>query len=155
MKISIGSDHGGFQLKEALKAHLLEAGHAVTDVGAFDESSVDYPVYARKAAELVADGTCERGIVVCSTGIGISIAANKVRGIRCALCTDLYSARLTRDHNNTNMLALGQFVTGEALAFAIADTWLETPFSGGERHQRRIDGISAIEQGDSGSGGSR
>lgn len=155
MKISIGSDHGGFKLKEAVKAHLLEAGHAVTDVGAFDESSVDYPAFGRKAAELVAEGICERGIVVCSTGIGISIAANKVCGIRCALCTDVFSARLTRDHNNTNMLALGQFVTGEALAFAITDTWLETPFSGGERHQRRIDGIAAIERGESGCGGSR
>jgi len=149
VKISIGSDHGGFKLKEAIKAHLLEKGHEVTDVGASDETSVDYPVFGRKAAALVADGTCERGIVVCSTGIGISISANKVRGIRCALCTDVFTARLTRDHNNSNMLALGQYVTGEALALAITDTWLETPFSGGERHQRRIDGIASIEGGES------
>ena len=145
MRISLGSDHGGYPLKEAVKAHLLEQGHEVHDVGTHSLESVDYPEYGRLAAECVADGTCERGIVVCSTGIGISIAANKVRGVRAGLCTDVFTARLTREHNDTNVLALGAFVLGEALAFAIVDTWLETPFSGGERHARRIDAIRRME----------
>lgn len=146
MKISLGADHGGFQLKEAVKEHLKAAGHEVVDCGTHDLSSVDYPEFGRLAAEAVANGTCERGIVVCSTGIGISITANKVRGIRAALCTDLYTAHLTRDHNDSNVLALGQNVLGTPLAIAIVDTWLETPFSGGERHARRIAGIAAVEQ---------
>src|SRR5450830_661793 len=113
LRIAIGSDHGGYKLKEAVKAHLLQTGHQVDDVGTHGIESVDYPVFGHLAAELVANGTCERGIVVCSTGIGVSIAANKVKGIRAALCTDLYTARLTREHNDTNVLALGQFVLGE------------------------------------------
>lgn len=145
MKIAMGSDHGGYKLKEAVKAHLEAAGHEVLDVGTHGEASVDYPDFGRRAAERVADGTCDRGIVICSTGVGISISANKVRGIRAALCTDVFTARLTREHNDANVLAMGQYVVGEALAIAIADTWLETAFSGGERHRRRIEAIARIE----------
>ena len=145
VKIAMGSDHGGYKLKEAVKAHLTQVGHEVIDVGTHGEASVDYPDFGSKAAKLVADGTCERGIVICSTGIGISISANKVRGIRAALCSDVYTARLTRDHNDSNVLAMGQYVVGEPLAIAIADTWLETAFSGGERHMRRIEAIARIE----------
>jgi ribose 5-phosphate isomerase B len=141
----MGSDHGGFKLKEAVKAHLTAIGHEVVDVGTHTETSSDYPEFGRKAAELVAAGACERGIVICSTGIGISISANKVRGVRAALCTDVFTARLTREHNDANVLAMGQYVVGEALAIAITDTWLGTEFSGGERHRRRIDAISRIE----------
>lgn len=137
----MASDHGGFRLKEAIKTRLIESGHHIVDVGANSELSVDYPAYGRKAAELVAGGQCERAIVVCSTGIGISIAANKVRGIRAALCADLYTAQLTRQHNDTNVLALGQNVIGTELGIAIAEMWLSTPFSCDERHQRRIDAI--------------
>lgn len=146
LKISLGADHGGYELKEAVKKHLLASGHIVTDFGTYDASSVDYPELGRQAAQAVADGTCERGIVICSTGIGISISANKVRGVRAALCSDVYTAQLTRDHNDSNVLALGQNVLGVPLALAIVDTWLDTPFSGGERHARRIAGIAAIEE---------
>lgn len=156
MKIAMGSDHGGYTLKEAVKAHLAAAGHEVLDVGTHGGDSVDYPDFGRMAAEKVADGTCERGIVICSTGIGISIAANKVPGIRAALCADVFTARLTRDHNDSNVLAMGQYVVGEALAIAIADTWLETAFSGGERHRRRVEKIARIESDyGTGSSGSR
>ncbi|HHY64482.1 MAG TPA: ribose 5-phosphate isomerase B [Clostridiaceae bacterium] len=146
MKVALGSDHGGFELKESIKAHLLEKGVEVVDYGTYDKSSVDYPAFALKAAIAVSRGECERGILVCSTGIGISIAANKVKGIRAALCHDLLSARLTREHNDTNVLTLGAFIVGKELAFAIVDTWLETPFSNEERHQRRIDAITEIEK---------
>jgi len=146
MKVALGSDHGGFELKESIKAHLLEKGHEVVDYGTYDKTSVDYPAFALKAAIAVRRGECERGILVCSTGIGISIAANKVKGIRAALCHDLLSARLTREHNDTNVLTLGAFIVGKELAFAIVDTWLETPFSNEERHQRRIDAITEIEK---------
>ncbi len=145
MKIALGSDHGGYRLKESIKAHLIEQGHEVVDYGTYDESSVDYPTFALKAALAVSKQECERGILICSTGIGISIAANKVRGIRAALCSDLLSARLTREHNDTNVLALGAFIVGEKLAHAIVDTWLGTEFSHDERHQRRIDAITKIE----------
>ncbi len=146
MKIALGSDHGGYRLKEAVKAHLLATGHEVVDVGVLSEESADYPVYGRLAAQQVAEGICERGIVICSTGIGISISANKVRGIRAALCTDVYTARLTREHNDSNVLAMGQYVVGEPLAIAIVDTWLGTAFSGGERHLRRIQAIRDMEE---------
>ncbi len=146
LRISIGSDHGGYGLKEAIKTHLLQQGHEVEDVGTHGLESVDYPVFGQLAAERVASGDCERGIVICSTGIGVSIAANKVRGIRAALCCDLFTARLTREHNDTNVLALGQYVLGERLALAIVDTWLETPFSGGDRHARRIEYIRKMEE---------
>ncbi|MCX7771744.1 MAG: ribose 5-phosphate isomerase B [Clostridia bacterium] len=146
MRIALGSDHGGFELKESIKAYLTQKGHEVSDFGTYSTDSVDYPKYALQAARSVSNGECEKGILVCSTGIGISIAANKVRGIRAALCHDLLSARLTREHNNTNVLAMGSFIVGEKLAFAIVDTWLDTPFSNEVRHQRRIDAITDIEK---------
>ena len=145
LRIALGSDHGGFRLKEFLKVHLTSRGYECTDCGTYDESSVDYPDFALKACLLVKDGTCDRAVLICSTGIGISIAANKVRGIRCALCHDLLSARLTRDHNDTNVLALGAFIVGEKLAAAIVDEWLQTPYSNQERHTKRINKIHGIE----------
>lgn len=144
MKISLGCDHGGLELKEAIKAHLLERGFEVEDFGTHSKESCDYPDFARPAAEAVASGTCERGILVCTTGIGVSITANKVRGVRCALLSDLMSAKMTRQHNDTNMMALGQGVVGPMLALQIVDVWLDTAYEGG-RHQRRIDKMMAIE----------
>ena len=143
MKISIGCDHGALALKNAVKAHLTAQGHEVLDFGT---DSCDYPDFAVPAAQAVASGECERGIVLCTTGIGVSIAANKVKGIRCALLSDLMSARLTREHNDANMMALGAGVVGEKLALEIVDTFLATPFSQGPRHQRRIDKLSALEK---------
>ncbi|MBQ6806453.1 MAG: ribose 5-phosphate isomerase B [Lachnospiraceae bacterium] len=137
--IGIGSDHGGYDLKEKVIAHLKEQGIECKDYGCMDKSSCDYPVYGRAVAEAVADGTCEKGIVICTTGIGISITANKIPGIRCALCADTVSAKLTRLHNNANVLAIGAGIVGENLALSIVDTFLGTDFSGEERHQRRID----------------
>lgn len=139
MKIAIGSDHGGYDYKESLKKHLEEQGYIVQDFGCYDKSSCDYPDYAKLVARSVASGENDRGIVFCSTGIGVSIAANKVKGARCALVSDLMCARLTREHNDSNILAMGQFVIGEALMKEIADTWLKTEFSNGERHIRRIE----------------
>lgn len=139
--IAIGSDHGGFELKELVISHLKESGMEVKDVGCYDKSSCDYPVYGRAVAEAVASGECEKGIVICTTGIGISITANKVKGIRAALCTDSLMAKLTRLHNNSNVLALGAGIVGPNLALEIVDVFLGTEFSGDERHQRRIDGI--------------
>jgi ribose 5-phosphate isomerase B len=121
-------------------------GHTVEDFGTYTEESCDYPDYAAAAAQAVADGDCDRGIVICTTGIGVSIVANKIRGIRCALLSDLNSARMTRLHNDTNMMALGAGVVGENLALEIADVWLGTEFSGDERHQRRIDKLMALEK---------
>ena len=143
--IALASDHGAFDLKEAIKAHLDARGLAYKDFGCYDKSSCDYPDFAGPAAKAVASGECEKGIVVCTTGIGVSITANKVKGVRCALLGDLMSARLTREHNNTNMMAIGAGVTGEKLALEIVDTWLDTPFSGEARHQRRIDKMMALE----------
>jgi len=145
LRIALGSDHGGFRLKEFIKEHLTKQGHECTDCGTYDESSVDYPDYALKACQLVTEGKCDRAVLVCSTGIGISIAANKVSGIRCALCHDLLSARLTREHNDTNVLAMGAFIVGEKLAAAIVDEWLKTPFSNEKRHQNRINKVHDIE----------
>ena len=142
--IAIGSDHGGFDLKEAVIAHLKEKGYEVKDVGCYDKSSCDYPVYGKAVANAVADGTCEKGIVICTTGIGISITANKVKGIRAALCADTLSAKLTRLHNDANMLAMGAGIVGENLALEIVETFLNTPFSGEERHSRRISLIEEI-----------
>ena len=139
--IAIGSDHGGFELKELIIRHLEEQGVDVNDMGCYDKSSCDYPVYGRAVAKAVADGRCEKGIVICTTGIGISITANKVKGIRAALCADTLSAKLTRLHNDANVLALGAGIVGPNLAVEIVDTFLNTDFSGEERHQRRIDGI--------------
>lgn len=136
--IAIGSDHGGFDLKEKVIAHLKEQGVECKDLGCYDKSSCDYPIYGKAVAEAVASGECEKGIVICTTGIGISITANKVSGIRCALCADTVSAKLTRLHNDANVLAMGAGIVGENLAMGIVDTFLATEFSGEERHQRRI-----------------
>ena len=144
MRISIACDHGAFDLKERLKAHLLEQGHQVTDCGTHSGESCDYPDFAAAAARLVADGSCERGVVLCTTGIGMSIAANKVKGVRCALCHEPLSAEMTRRHNDANMLAMGAAITGEALAERILDVFLATEFEGG-RHQRRVDKVTALE----------
>ncbi|MCR5719419.1 MAG: ribose 5-phosphate isomerase B [Lachnospiraceae bacterium] len=141
--ISIGSDHGGYDLKEKVKAFLISKGYEVKDVGCYDKSSCDYPIFGKAAAELVARGECEKGIVICTTGIGISITANKVKGVRCALCSDTLSAKMTRLHNNSNMLAMGAGIVGENLALDITETFLSTEFSGEERHQRRIDLIES------------
>ncbi len=136
--IAIGSDHGGFDLKVAVMEHLKERGLECKDYGCYDLSSCDYPEFGRAVAEAVAAGECEKGIVVCTTGIGISIAANKVSGVRCALCTDAYLAKMTRLHNDANVLALGGGITGKNLAMEIVDTFLDTEFSQGENHIRRI-----------------
>ena len=145
MKISIGCDHGALDLKNTLVAYLTKKGHEVTDFGTYTNASCDYPEFAEAAAGAVASGECDRGIVLCTTGIGVSITANKVKGIRCALLSDVMSARLTREHNDTNMMALGAGVVGRMLALQIVDTWLETEFSGDERHQRRINKLMAVE----------
>ena len=147
MKLSIGSDHGGFAYKEAIKEHLTALGHEVVDCGCHSTESVDYPTFGIAAAELVRDGVVDRGIVICTTGIGISIAANKVKGIRCALCGDVKSAEMTRKHNDANMLAMGAGIIPLSLALEITDIWLNTAFEGGERHVRRIGLISAYEAG--------
>jgi len=146
MKIAIGCDHGGFDMKTALVEYLKEKGHEVKDVGCFDKSSIDYPDYAFMAGEAVANGECERGIVICTTGIGVSIAANKVQGVRCALISDEFSAKMTRAHNDTNVIAFGAHVTTVVRAQGMLDIWLSEPYSHGERHQRRIDKISAYEK---------
>ena len=142
---AIGSDHGGYELKQAVMAHLKECGVEFRDYGTFSTDSCDYPDYGEAVARAVASGECERGIVVCGTGIGISIAANKVHGIRCALCGDCYSAEKSREHNDANMLALGGRVLGEGLALKIVDAFLDTEFAGG-RHARRLAKIAAIEE---------
>lgn len=144
MKVVVGSDHGGFELKEVLKNYLEEKCIDVTDVGAYDTNSVDYPDIAVKACEKVTSGECSWGVLVCGTGIGISMAANKVSGIRCALVGNEYSAEMTKRHNNANMLAFGGRVTGSDLAKNILDAYINAEFEGG-RHQKRIDKISAIE----------
>lgn len=145
MKIAIGCDHGALALKNKLISHLEKAGYEVRDFGTYTSDSCDYPDYAGAAAKAVASGECQKGIVLCTTGIGVSIAANKVRGVRCALLTDTWSAKMTRLHNDTNMMALGAGVVGENLALEIADTWLNTEFSGEARHQRRIQKVMDLE----------
>ena len=145
MKIAIGCDHGALALKNTLVEHLQKGGHTVTDFGTYTPDSCDYPDFAAAAARAVAAGECERGIVLCTTGIGVSIAANKVQGIRCALLSDVLSARMTRLHNDTNMMALGAGIVGPSLALEIADTWLSTPFTGEARHQRRIKKLMELE----------
>ena len=146
MKIAIACDHGAFDLKQKVVAHLGAKGYEVVDFGTHSKDSCDYPDFAGPAAQAVASGACEKGILLCTTGIGVSITANKVKGIRCALLSDLLSAELTRLHNDTNMMAVGAGVVGENLALAIVDKWLTTPFSGEARHQRRIDKMMALEQ---------
>ena len=136
--IAIGSDHGGYDLKQVIIGYLKEKGIAYKDFGCMDKTSCDYPVFGRAAAEAVASGECEKGIVVCTTGIGISIVANKVKGIRCALCQDSFGAKMTRLHNDANMLALGGGMVGPNQAIEIVETFLNTPFSNEEKHNRRI-----------------
>ena len=145
--IALACDHGGYHLMQAVKKHLADRGLSCMDFGTFSDASCDYPDYAAPAARAVASGECDRGILICGTGIGISIAANKIRGIRAAVCSDCFSAEATRRHNDANMLALGARVVGEGLALKIVDTFLDTPFEGG-RHQRRVDKISALESGE-------
>ena len=145
MKIAMGSDHGGYVLKEHLKKYLTDKGHEVVDFGCHGLESCDYADFGAPAARAVAAGECERGIVICTTGIGISITANKVKGIRCALCADSLSAELTRRHNNANMLAMGAGIVGPNLAEAMTDIFLTTPFDGG-RHARRVEKIMALEK---------
>ena len=146
MRIAIGCDHGAVALKDKVVLHLQSRHYEVADFGTYTSESCDYPDFAGAAAIAVARGNCDKGIVLCTTGIGVSIAANKVRGVRCALLSDLMSARLTREHNDTNMMALGAGVVGEMLALQIVDTWLGTEFSGGERHARRIEKVMALEK---------
>ncbi len=144
MKIAMGCDHGGFDLKTALMARLVEQGHEVLDKGCYSKESCDYPEFGHAAAYAVADGEADFGIVICTTGIGISISANKVPGIRAALCTNAYMAKMTRLHNNANVLALGAGVVGKEMAELIMDTFLSTDFSGVERHERSIRAIEEI-----------
>lgn len=139
--IAIGSDHGGFELRQKVMAHLKERGLAYKDFGCADKSSCDYPIFGEAVAKAVASGECDRGIVICTTGIGISMVANKVQGVRCALCGDPVSARLTREHNDANVLAMGAAIIGERVALNIVDIFLDTPFSGEEKHCRRVNMI--------------
>ena len=145
MKISIACDHGALTLKNVMVKHLQEKGYEVVDFGTHTLDSCDYPDFAAPAAKAVASGECAKGIVLCTTGIGVSITANKVKGVRCALLSDVMSARMTREHNDTNMKALGAGVVGQMLALEILDTWLGTEFSHDARHQRRIDKVMALE----------
>lgn len=145
MKIALGSDHGGFQMKEMLCAYLEEQGYEVLNLGTYDEKSVDYPEYGRKVGKAVVSGEADLGIVVCGTGIGISMAANKVKGVRAALCTNEFMAEMSRRHNNANVLSLGGRVIGPELAKNIVKVWLNTEFDGG-RHANRIRQFDAIEQ---------
>ncbi|MBQ9764758.1 MAG: ribose 5-phosphate isomerase B [Lachnospiraceae bacterium] len=141
--IAIGCDHGGFALKEEIIKHLENRGLDCKDFGCYSEESCDYPIYARLVGQAVANGECEQGILICGTGLGISMAANKMEGIRAAVCTDCFCAEATRQHNDANILCLGGRVVGPGLAIKIVDTFLDTPFSGDERHLRRI---NLIEQ---------
>ena len=142
--IAIGSDHGGYDLKQRVIRHLEENGISYEDMGCHSKDSCDYPVFGHAVAKAVAEGKCEKGIVICTTGIGISMAANKVAGIRCALCSDSLSAKMTRLHNDANVLAMGAGIVGENLALDIVDTFLNTEFSGEDRHQRRVDLIETL-----------
>ena len=143
--IALGADHAGFQVKEALKAWLIEQGYEVVDYGIHSPESVDYPDYAAQVAEAVADQKVERGVLVCGTGIGMAITANKVAGVRAALCSDLYTARASREHNDANVLALGGRLMGPEVALDILRMWLATDFAGG-RHRRRVDKIADLER---------
>lgn len=148
MRIALGSDHGGYELKEAIRTHLESQGIEVSDLGTHSTDSVDYPKYGFVVGQAIMEGKADLGIVVCGTGLGISMAANKVPGIRAAVCTETFSARMAREHNNANVLALGGRVTGVGLALDIVDIFIKTDFAGG-RHARRVDLISAIERGES------
>ena len=142
--IAIGSDHGGFALKEKVAAYLTQKGYELKDVGCYDLSSVDYPAYGHAVGKAVASGECEYGIVICTTGIGISIAANKVPGVRCALCSEPHSAHMTREHNNANVLAMGGGLIGENMAYKIVDEFLNTEFSVEEKHHRRVNQLEEL-----------
>lgn len=142
--IAVGCDHGGFELKEVVTDYFKKNNIEYKDFGTYNTESCDYPVFGKAVAEAVASGECEKGIVICGTGIGISIAANKVKGVRCALCHDVFSAKATREHNDANMLAMGGRVVGPGPAIEVVKAFLETPFSGDERHIRRI---SMLEEG--------
>ena len=144
MKIALGCDHGGYELKQFIMKTLEKLGYEYEDFGCYDKTSCDYPDFAGPAAKAVASGECEKGIVVCTTGIGVSITANKVKGIRCALLSDVLSARLTREHNDTNMMAIGAGFTGKNMAERMVEVFLTTEFEGG-RHERRVNLISDIE----------
>ena len=146
MRIAVACDHGALALKNTLIAHLTKQGHEMVNFGTDTLDSCDYPDYAAKAAQAVANGQCDKGIVLCTTGIGVSITANKIKGIRCALLSDVMSARMTREHNDTNVMAIGAGIVGEKLAVEITDVWLGTPFSQDARHQRRIDKVMALEK---------
>lgn len=143
--IALGSDHGGYELKQEVIKHLEKKGITYKDYGCYDGNACDYPVYAKKVAHAIVEGECDKGIVICGTGIGISIAANKVKGIRAALCHDVFSAQATRQHNDANVLAMGARVVGPGLALMIVDTFLDTEFSHAERHQNRIDQIESAQ----------
>jgi len=145
MKIAIACDHGALALKNTIINHLTKQGHELVNFGTDTPDSCDYPDFAAKAAQAVADGECEKGIVLCTTGIGVSITANKVKGVRCALLSDVMSSLMSRERNDTNMMAIGAAVVGKMLAFEIIDTWLGTEFSHDERHQRRINKMMAYE----------
>ncbi|MEG0289976.1 MAG: ribose 5-phosphate isomerase B [Erysipelotrichaceae bacterium] len=145
MKIALACDHGAYEYKEILKKELPLKGYEVIDYGTYSTDSCDYVDFASKAAKAVAKGECDRGIVICGTGIGVSITANKIKGIRCALCSEPFSARLTREHNDSNVLAMGQRVIGEEIMREIVHVWLTTPFSNGERHLNRINKIAKLE----------
>ena len=145
MKIAVACDHGGYRLKNFLMTEMVQQGYEVIDFGTYNEKSCDYPDYASKAAKAVASGECEKGVVVCGTGIGVSITCNKVNGIRCALVHDVFSAKATRAHNDTNMLAMGQRVIGEGLALEILNAWLHTEYEGG-RHEARIRKVMDLEK---------
>ena len=145
MKLAIGCDHGGFRLKEAIKTYLLAHDYEVTDFGTESEDSCDYPDFALPVAEAVAKGEYDRGILICGTGIGIGIVANKVKGVRAALCHDTFSAEACRNHNDANILTMGERIVGEGLALKIVETFLNSDFEGG-RHQRRVDKIKALEE---------
>ncbi|MHB8157018.1 MAG: ribose 5-phosphate isomerase B [Desulfocucumaceae bacterium] len=144
MNIAIGSDHGGYLLKEEIKRWLAERQYSFTDLGTYSQDSCDYPEISRKVAQAVAEGQYTRGILLCGTGIGVSIAANKVPGIRAALCHDTFSARASREHNDANILTMGERVIGRGLALDVLETWLKAEFAGG-RHQRRVEMIGAME----------
>lgn len=144
MKIAMACDHGGLRLKNVLKEYLETNGCTVEDFGTYSEESCDYPDFAGQAAKAVSNGACDKGVVVCGTGIGVSITANKVKGIRCALCHDVFSAKATRQHNDTNMIAMGQRVIGEGLAVEVLKAWLESEYEGG-RHDQRIKKMMAYE----------
>jgi ribose 5-phosphate isomerase B len=146
MKVVIGADHAGYILKDQIKEYLTENGHEVEDMGCGCSDSVDYPDYANAVCNKIVSGEADKGILICGTGIGMTIAANKIPGIRCALVHDLFSAKATREHNDSNVLAMGERVIGPGLAMEIVKVWLNTPFSGGERHQNRVNKIKALEE---------